>query len=43
MHYERKRNTPNSGVSFYYLLLLNFVWICCCWNHTIHYIKVRNI
>ncbi|CAH8626970.1 unnamed protein product [Schistosoma curassoni] len=39
MHYERKRNTPNSGVSFYYLLLLNFVWICCCWNHTVHYIK----
>ncbi|CAH8644795.1 unnamed protein product [Schistosoma rodhaini] len=39
MHYERKRNTPNSGVCFYYLLLLNFVWICCCWNHIVHYIK----
>ncbi|CAI2733366.1 unnamed protein product [Schistosoma spindalis] len=39
MHYERTRNTPNSGVSFYYLLLLNLVWICCCWNHTVHYIK----
>ncbi|CAH8599745.1 unnamed protein product [Schistosoma mattheei] len=39
IHYERKRNTPNSGVSFYYLLLLNFVWICCCWNHTVQYIK----
>ncbi|CAH8607443.1 unnamed protein product [Heterobilharzia americana] len=39
MHYERKRNSMNSGVCFFYLLLLNVVWICACWNHTIHYIK----
>ncbi|CAH8552629.1 unnamed protein product [Schistosoma turkestanicum] len=39
IHYERKRNIPNSGVCFYYLLWLNFIWICCCWNHTVQYLK----
>nr|CAH8871416.1 unnamed protein product [Trichobilharzia regenti] len=39
LHYERKRNSLNSAVCFFYLMLLNFVWICRCWNHTVFYIK----